>query len=281
MKHLGVSIVLGALLLGCQAEATSEIDSGSGQERDEQVLGELPEGQDADLQARSSNDEDSGNGQNLTDPAIEQAAGEQLLPVDEASEDESFELFRAELMQAVENEDTEFLLDVVSPDIITGFGRRSGIEDFKERGIENSESQLWQELGTVLKLGGEFKADASQSGEGLPTFVAPYVFSAWDGRTYRAYDYYAVVDDTAVLREAPDATSEPVAALSHHILEVSQDESIRVGPDSYEYSWYKVRTTTGTEGFVAAQSVRSPIDYRAFFEKQDNRWIMTVFLAGD
>jgi hypothetical protein len=35
------------------------------------------------------------------------------------------------------------------------------------------------------------------------------------------------------------------------------------------------------QGFVALQYIRSPVDYRAYFQKSGGRWRMTLFIAGD
>jgi hypothetical protein len=45
--------------------------------------------------------------------------------------------------------------------------------------------------------------------------------------------------------------------------------------------WRRVKTEDGESGYVAARDVRSPIDYRAAFEKVDGRWMMTFFVVGD
>jgi hypothetical protein len=37
----------------------------------------------------------------------------------------------------------------------------------------------------------------------------------------------------------------------------------------------------GKKGFVKAEFVRSPIDYRAIFEKKGRNWKLTAFVAGD
>lgn len=213
---------------------------------------------------------------------IELASGERLLPVDEASEDDSFIAFRTELMAAIDNRDTDFLLGIVSPDIHIGFGRAAGIEDFKQRWqLEDPDSEFWAQLDAVLALGGEFQSDFAEAEDALPTFIAPYVFNTFPGRDYNPFGYAAVVADDVVLRAEPDIQSAAIAMLSYHIVKIDRAGSIEIEPGSYEYAWYKVATTEGEEGYVAGQYVRSPIDYRAFFAKESGQWMMTTFLAGD
>ena len=58
-------------------------------------------------------------------------------------------------------------------------------------------------------------------------------------------------------------------------MEVSNDKK------DGEYLWLKVETLGGKKGFVNAKFVRSPIDYRAIFEKKSRSWKMTAFVSGD
>ncbi len=37
----------------------------------------------------------------------------------------------------------------------------------------------------------------------------------------------------------------------------------------------------GKKGYVSVKFVRSPIDYRACFEKKNGKWKMNTFVAGD
>ena len=46
-------------------------------------------------------------------------------------------------------------------------------------------------------------------------------------------------------------------------------------------AWTAVRLADGTVGHTATRYVRSPIDYRAEFGKQEGRWMMRMLLAGD
>lgn len=44
---------------------------------------------------------------------------------------------------------------------------------------------------------------------------------------------------------------------------------------------FKVTTDKGVIGYVSGKYVRSPIDYRAFFQQVDGKWQLTAFVAGD
>jgi SH3-like domain-containing protein len=55
----------------------------------------------------------------------------------------------------------------------------------------------------------------------------------------------------------------------------------RIRSPGHPYGWLQVALADGQRGFVADRYLRSPIDYRVAFEKQDGNWRMTFFLAGD
>ena len=48
-----------------------------------------------------------------------------------------------------------------------------------------------------------------------------------------------------------------------------------------ESEWTRIKLRDGRTGYISSRYVRSPIDYRAVFNKMDGRWRMTAFVAGD
>jgi hypothetical protein len=46
-------------------------------------------------------------------------------------------------------------------------------------------------------------------------------------------------------------------------------------------AWVRIRLPDGREGFVSAQFIRSPTDYRAGFKKTGGQWLLTHLVAGD
>ena len=66
-----------------------------------------------------------------------------------------------------------------------------------------------------------------------------------------------------------------------NIVKVDYENSVSDGKQEPTYSWLKVETLGGKKGFVGAEFVRSPIDYRAIFVKEKGKWKMSTFVAGD
>jgi hypothetical protein len=193
------------------------------------------------------------------------AAPPQLLPVDEASTRPDFFSFRASLQRAIARRDTTALLAVVHPQIKNSFGGNDGIDEFRSMWkIGEPDSGIWDELGTVLALGGSFH-DAG-------TFVAPYVFSRWPAQV-DSFEHVAVIGSSVRVRSQPETTSSPIDTVSFAILPVPREGTDKEG-------WTAVRIDEKV-GYISSAYVRSPIDYRAIFRVEDGRWRLVTFVAGD
>jgi hypothetical protein len=194
-------------------------------------------------------------------------------PVDEANRDASFAAFRDQLIKAVEARDGAFVVSVVDPKILLGYGGENGIANFKKTWRpERRNSLLWEELLPVLKNGGKFSNRE---------FQAPYVFSAWP-EDLGSFDYQAIFGSDVNLREAPSTDARVVTRLSYNVVEVDFEKSVaKKGGVENGYEWLSVKTLGGKRGFVKSEYVRSPIGYRAGFAKKGGKWKMTFFLAGD
>lgn len=190
-----------------------------------------------------------------------------LVPIDEGPRQPDFVAFRQALTRAIADRDAPALLGVVHPDIRNSFGGDDGVEAFKRIwGPEQRSSSVWQELSDVLRLGGTF--------DGPDTFVAPYVFSRWPSE-FDPFEHVALVGSRVRVRSDPNADAHVLATLDYAILQLSADKGYPQRP------WTSVRLDDGRSGFVAANLVRSPIDYRAYFVRSNGRWQMTIFIAGD
>lgn len=194
-------------------------------------------------------------------------------PVDEGAKDKSFSAFRAELIEAVKKHDKKYLLGVLDPNIKSSFGGDGGIKEFKEYWkIDGSNSKLWDELLTALTNGGLF-FDKN-------TFTAPYSFKAFPD-DLDAFEHQVIFGNNVNLRAKPDLSADVITQLSYNVVKVDYENSVSKGSEERNYSWLKIETLSGKKGFVSAEFVRSPIDYRAIFTKEKGKWKMTAFVAGD
>ncbi|WP_298611495.1 SH3 domain-containing protein [uncultured Thiothrix sp.] len=197
------------------------------------------------------------------------AAPHSFKPVDEAAKQADFLAFRQQLSSAVARHDAKAVLAVVDAHIQNGFGDDNGFANFKKiwklNQANTKTSPLWKELGLVLALGGKF-TDRN-------TFNAPYIAAAWP-ENLDGFENIAVVGKEVRIREKPDTKSKVLATVSYVILPLVQGTQ-------WTGNWVPVKAPNGKKGYIAASYARSPIDYRAFFEKKGGKWKMTSFLAGD
>lgn len=202
----------------------------------------------------------------------------QVFPVDEGKKDASFVAFRDKFIEAVKKRDVKFLLAVLDRDIKGSFGGDSGIADFKKLWkLDSPNSRLWDELLTVLTNGGTF---SKREGLKNKEFCAPYSFTVFP-EDLDGFEYQMIFGSDVNLRDRPDLKSKTVARLSYNVVKVDYENSVADKNREGEYTWLKIKTLGGKTGFVSADFVRSPIDYRGCFEKINGKWTMTFFLAGD
>lgn len=197
-------------------------------------------------------------------------------PVDEGKSDPSFARFRNNLIRAVERKDKKYLLRVLDPSILNSFGGDGGIDEFASSWeLDKPGSAVWAELLTVLKNGGKFV-----TGPDRRTFCAPYSFKAFPD-DLDAFEHNVIFGSRVRLRSRPNLRSKIIGKLSYNIVRIDWENSVTDRGEVPTYTWFKVETLGGKKGYVSAEYVRSPIDYRACFEKTNGLWKMTTFVSGD
>lgn len=192
-----------------------------------------------------------------------------LPPVDETAMDPDFAAFRARLTDIVQRHDWQALEGMLAPDVIASFGGDVGRESFVSYyAIKDPEAPFWQEFADAMALGGTFDDPAH--------FTAPYTFSRWRDE-YDPFSYAVVIKAETPLRADGNDAAPAMRSLGYEILEV-----IETGESEATFNGYmKVKSLRGETGFVRIADVRSPLDYRAGFEKREDGWTLNYFLAGD
>ena len=195
-----------------------------------------------------------------------------LYPVDEATQNPSFFVFRARLLEAVQQRDTAFLYSILAPDILNSFGGDGGIAEFREMwNPDLPDTELWKTLMSVLAYGGTFQGS---------TFAAPYMFSRFPDEL-DAFEYGVIVGENVNVRERPSAAAPVTATLSYDIVKVVEWDAKQDEKPGSQHTWIKVSLANGSHGYVAERYIRSPIDYRAGFEQRNGRWLLGTLVAGD
>lgn len=201
------------------------------------------------------------------------AQSRKLNPVDEASKDPSFKAFRDRLLAAVKQQDETVLYGSLDPKIANSFGGEGGVTEFNTQWKMGEEhTKLWDELATILSMGGSFATVA-----GVKSFCAPYVYSKFPDDLEG--NGYAVITGTGVRVRAEANLNAPViTALSYDIVELDNEPSASGETNS---EWIKIIAPNGKKGYVFGKYIRSATDYRACFEKKQGQWKMTALIAGD
>ena len=192
-------------------------------------------------------------------------------PFDEASQDASFLAFRNKLIAAAERRDINFIIRTLDPKVELSFGGDVGIKGFRR--LWKNENAFWEEFIPVIKNGGRFVNEGSTK-----TFSAPYVFTDFP-EDLDAFEYFMIFGSDVNLRKEPNTTAEVVSKLSYNVIKLHEDSKplgVRERPE-----WFRVKTLGGQEGYVNRKYFRSPIDYRAGFEKKRGVWKMIYFISGD
>lgn len=198
-------------------------------------------------------------------------------PVDQAAQDPSFLAFRAKLIAAAEKKDAAFILSTLDPKINLSFGGDAGIADFKRIWRINAKnSKFWDEFLPVIRNGGTWRKDGGPG----KTFYAPYTFDSFP-EDIDTFTHDAIFGSNVNLREAPSADARVVTQLSYNVVTVETDPATEAGKIRETRGWTAVKTLGGQKGWVKNELVRSPIDYRAGFEKKRGVWKMVAFIAGD
>jgi hypothetical protein len=97
--------------------------------------------------------------------------------------------------------------------------------------------------------------------------------ATWQSVNLDGFEYSAVIGADVNVRSEPSLTAPVISTMSYQTFR-------KVRGLSFE-EWVPVHLTDGGTGYINRQYVRSPISYRAMFERTDGRWELTAFIAGD
>ncbi|MBI1211981.1 MAG: hypothetical protein GC190_10995 [Alphaproteobacteria bacterium] len=205
--------------------------------------------------------------------ALASEIDERVRPFDEGPTNASFLKFRNELKAIIAHKNAAALMKIVDTKIQNGFGGEDGIAKFRNGWKpEDPNSPVWRALSLVIEQGGNFDSKTQ--------FSAPYTFSAFPSDA-DGFTTVVVTAEGAVMREKPKPDGAVVRALDHDILTLVGQGSGKLQHEATEADWLEVKDAKGRHGYVRQLDVRSPIDYRAYFENRRGKWLMTAFLAGD
>ena len=221
----------------------------------------------------------------------------QLFPPEDQDFGEEFNKVYDEFKSAIFNRDADFIDNFIDDSIFFSFGYSEGKDNFYEYWESIEEyygDNFWSELEKIIILGGTYDKEAK-------TFIAPYIWSETcyvPDRLLNNYygneetDSYVrfytekhdeiededypefIIDKNVKVYEKEDVLSNVIDYLSYNICRTIYGDR--------DADFVKVRTLSGTEGYIETKYSRSIIDYRILIEltKTDN-WRLTTMIAGD
>jgi len=190
---------------------------------------------------------------------------DRLPPTDQSNADPTFAAFLDDLRAIIQRRDARALLVHIAPDVNISFGPSKGIEDFRKywQLDKPASSTIWPTLSEILRLGCHHDPATN-------TFTAPYLFRGLPSQ-FAPDEHVVAVTPDARMYARPDAASPVVRTLDRDILKIVDRAGL----------WYGVPGPHGQTAWVRTGDVRYPLDYRARFEKRNNRWLLVVLVSGD
>ena len=194
-------------------------------------------------------------------------------PRNDSGKSAELQLFIQQLTNIIEGKDDQKLLGLLHPRIKFDFDEGMGIGKFKKKWKpEDANSELWRIMNKIVGLGGVFVKDGRDP---FFNFVFPYVnqVDLEDGDEY--FNTLVVTGKDVNVREKPDVRSKIVGRLTYDIVRYNYEKSEMK-------AWYFVQTADkDVSGYVSADFVYSPVDYRMFLTKQTGKWTISCLIAGD
>ncbi|MDE1466290.1 hypothetical protein [Aurantiacibacter sp. D1-12] len=189
-------------------------------------------------------------------------------PRDECRDVPGASEFLNSLERAVTARNADALLALTKDDVYLDFGGGSGKPLLRER-LADKEYELWEALDDLMTLG------CASDGESL---TLPWYFAQDLDPMHDAYGSYVIMGNDVPLYAAVDGDEQlrtldwDMVLLAAFAGDVEEDwEALR----------WQVQMEDGTRGFVAQDRMRSLIDYRIGVVREDGRWRIRNFIAGD
>ena len=188
-----------------------------------------------------------------------------LLPVEQCSQDRGFEAFRAELRRVIGTRDREFLLNLLSPDILVNFGGESGRDAFaKHWSFDPDEyGNIWDQLETMMRMG----CARSNGARVIPSMSAQVETDADEDW----FDKVVLLPGAKLYKETGVESPNPSTVPWTVVPVISKAGDLVTG----------VRLPDGREGYISDGDLYSPLGYRMVIEWRVGKWMVTAFVAGD
>ena len=183
---------------------------------------------------------------------------------DDGSKDSSFESFRSQLMVALKQHDKKFLEETLSPEITMALGGGRGKQAFNEQWDNLSPtSPFWARMQKAMSHGAQLDTESGEFHTPSLSFEDNHSDSpqciAWN--------------EKSELRKAPDVASAPIRKVFDEQMSILEPAE----PGPVTANWAKVKTNSGTTGFIQTEDIYSAYDEFAVFKKRQQKWVLSWF----
>jgi hypothetical protein len=206
--------------------------------------------------------------------------------VDESTQSPDFAQFYQQLKKAVRDRDAKFIRSIVTDKTKFGFGEHRSIDYLNP---DNPSSPFWTQLEKALSLG----CTSEEAFFSCPTTFRQFdsvAKNAPDDQKDTAYESSIIVVGEGVnVRSQPNVDAPAIATLTNEIVQFDSDTfqkaSNKDRAETFDLNnvegWTPVILPNDKHGYVSNRYAYSPLGFRALFAKENGKWMMQAFLAGD
>jgi hypothetical protein len=169
--------------------------------------------------------------------------------------------FRAQLARAVETRDAAALAGLAASDIKLDFGGGAGVAELQRR-LSDPEQDLWAQLAAILPLG----CAADENGGVMIPWIAAQEFDD-------PFSTVLVMGEDVPVRSAAAADAPEIGRITWDVVGIRSMDR--------EAAFQQVQLPGDRTGFIATESLRSPVDYRLMASSRNGKWSITTFVRGD
>ncbi len=206
----------------------------------------------------------------------QELAGHKLYPLDQSHLDPSFAEFKAQLLEAIQKRNLEFLRGAMADHVSLAPGgsvtRERALAAFD---AEDAEVDLWRELRDVLLLGAT-RVEIDYPGvPKWPRFCAPSVTTRMPNRI-EMVDMLVITGKEVLVHTRARSSSPVIDTLSYDVVTIAT-RGRGISPEKIEgetYGWDQIVTPSGKVGYVYGKYARHWLDYRACFSKVNGKWLL-------
>lgn len=200
-------------------------------------------------------------------------------PRSEVKKDSTLKVFVDTLKAVIARRDAPALLKLLSPGVkVTSNGATNGTKGFKEiYAPQFPSSPIWKNLQEVIALGGIFTGKANSE------FIFPYAAhrAVKDKACVNCGGCVTIIAPDVHVRKKADRTSASVGVLSYDIVRVVTEPASKAKGGN-EDNWVYIQSFDGKiTGWVRNDLTWDICDYRLLLARQNNKWQVTAFIAGD